>query len=94
MTNCPIDNNGLVVDGMALKPLERTVTYKELETPLTLELDRPSVDAFNRYRAARAAYLQIGNDASITSAELFIDYQWAAFELADALQVMLDTRPA
>ncbi|MNL59890.1 hypothetical protein D3C87_1836530 [compost metagenome] len=70
------------------------VTYTELETPLTLELDQPSVDAFNRYRAARAAYLQTGNDASITSAELFVDYQWAAFKLADALQVMLDTHPS
>lgn len=70
------------------------VTYTELETPLTLELDQPSVDAFNRYRAARAAYLRNEHDASIANAELFVDYQWAAFELADALQVMLDTRPA
>lgn len=50
------------------------------------------MNAFNRSQAARTAYLRHEHEASITNAELFVD-QWTAFKLADALQMMLDTRP-
>ncbi|HGA2320463.1 TPA: hypothetical protein ACIRVE_005079 [Pseudomonas putida] len=62
--------------------------------PLTLHLDQPTVAAINRYRTARAAHQEAGHSESTTSADLFVAYQWAAFDLATAVDELLSKRTA
>lgn len=59
---------------------------------ISTHLDQETVDAVNRYRAARSAHLRQGHGESMTSAELFVAYQWAAFDLATALDALLSKR--
>jgi len=60
-----------------------------LNLPLSLHLDQKAVEAINRYRTARSAHVQQGHSDSTHSAELFVAYQWAAFDLAAVLDDLL-----
>ncbi|PYG98721.1 hypothetical protein CVV67_19030 [Arthrobacter stackebrandtii] len=68
-----------------------TLPTTVLKLPFHVHFDQHTVDAVNRYRAARAEHLRQGHGESMSSAELFVAYQWAAFDLATALDALLET---
>ncbi|AGN82368.1 MULTISPECIES: hypothetical protein [Pseudomonas] len=64
-------------------------TTSDLKLPLSLHLDQNTLDAIERFRAARAEHLKYAHDETVTSAELFLALQRAEFDLATAVDRLL-----